>query len=146
MANLIYAFLPLRRSRCLDARFSLTSTFYVYTPRLVSQAIWRRINLPDHHTRSQQTLKRPGITPEPFQHRELHRIPLDVGVVHVRDLEFAPPGGLERLDNLKDPGVVEVEPGHREVRLRGPGLLLDPEHPAPPNLSNPEPVSVGDLF
>ena len=48
--------------------------------------------------------------------------------VDVGDLVFAPGGWLQVAGDIEDLVVVEVEAGHRVVRLRPAGLLFQPNH------------------
>ena len=78
-------------------------------------------------------------------HREVAA--LQIGAVHVGDLEFAARRRLDRPGDAGDVGVVEIEPGHRPVRFRFLGLFLDRNDPLlPVELDDAVPLRIGDVI
>src|SRR5688572_15243613 len=73
----------------------------------------------------------PRVGPPPVQLVGGHLPPLDVGVVHVRDFQFVPRRRLERLDDVEDLAVVEIDPDDGPVALRVRRLLHDPHDAFP---------------
>ena len=71
-----------------------------------------------------------GVAPEAVDDVVLHIAAIDVGVIDVRDLELAPPGRLERLDDVEDAGVVHVDADHGVLRRGVLGLLTDVQNAA----------------
>src|SRR5436190_24398828 len=83
--------------------------------------------LEDERGRPMQALERPGVGPPTVHDAVGERAPVDVSVVDIRDLELAARRGLEALDDLEDPAVVDVDARDRKPALRVLGLLLDPD-------------------
>ena len=96
--------------------------------------------------RSIQALEGPGVGPPALEVVELHGSGLDVGIVHVRDLEFPAPGRLERLDDVEHAGVIHVDARNGVVRLGRLGLLFDPLHPVAVQLGHTEALGIRDFF
>src|SRR5438045_1111333 len=94
----------------------------------------------------QQTLKRSRVSPPAFELFPRHRIPRDVRIVDVGNLEFATTGRLQRANDVVDRLVVQVNANHGVFRLRLRRLLVDVKHAAAVESRNAKSLWIGNLL
>ncbi len=90
--------------------------------------------------------KRTCISPSAVENVVGHRALLDVGIIHIRDLQLPTPGRLQGTDDVKHLTVVHVNPNDRQVALGLGWLLLDPHDAAIFDLGHTEPLWIGHLL
>src|SRR5262249_58530546 len=87
-----------------------------------------------------------GVAPEAVDDVVLHLALADVVVVHVGDLELPAARGHERLDDVEDIGVVEIDAGDGELARRRLRLLENALHtPVAGELRNAEMAKMLDV-
>src|SRR5918996_1161916 len=115
--------------------------------RPVDLTVHARLEPGQHHpVRLEQVLELAGVLPPPGDHLGPDRA---AGVDHpldrVRDLELAPPGGLDAVDRLMHRSVEQVHADQRQVGDPLLRLLDEPDHTVPLEHGHPEPLRLADL-
>src|SRR5438876_1667613 len=95
---------------------------------------------------AKQGIERARIRPPSVQGIVGHFPLTNVFIVHIGDLQRSPSGGLEGLYDIENLGVVHVDTGHRIIRGRNGGFLIDAHDLAASNFRDAEPPRILDFL
>src|SRR5881396_1340518 len=95
---------------------------------------------------AKQGIERARIRPPSVQGIVGHFPLTNVFVVHIGALQLSPSGGLEGLYDIENLGVVHVDTGHRIIRGRNGGFLIDAHDLAASNFRDAEPLRILDFL